>query len=242
MKTLILGTCYIAAATEGAQNYKGDVVRLWLDLAVKLNPDTDILLVDSRSPVNLSEVLGIPRDDVHGTVHVFEENIGHLNTTGRDGWGRAFCWGVEYAIEHGYDYLAYIDADIIFTQSVWPTIEKMHLFDVKVAMPPALNYAFCENGIMFAEVNYLRATDFVARYDWPNRTRATACAEIPEMVCERIFGDDLFLLPIRALRDSVGRLTVNNVEHAFPYGMDALTHVRDFRVYQKFVAMKGIEL
>lgn len=241
MKTLILGTCYISAAGEGAQNYGGQVVRLWLDLAAKLNPGADILLVDSRSPVELSAVLGLPRDDINGVVHVFEDNIGHLNTTGADGWGRAFCWGVEYAIEHGYEFLAYIDADIIFTRPIAPIIEGMDRKGIYAAMPPAQNYAFAENGMMFLDVEYLRQSKFVEHYDWPNRTRTSDPAEIPEMVCERLFGDELFLLPIRAFRDTGGVLTVNNVEHAFPYGCDALTHVRDFRVYQKFVAMKGIE-
>jgi len=244
MKTLIVGTCYIAAGTEGAQNYSGRVVRLWLDLAAKLNPDCDILLVDSFSPVDLAEILGFPRDDIDRpvTVHRFAENIGHLNTTGKDGWGRAFCFSVEYAIERGYDNLAYIDADIIFTLPVTPILEKMDRCGVLAASPPAQNYAFMENGIMFLDVPYLRAIDFVGQYDWPNRTRAQKLDEIPEMVCERILQHDLFYLPIRAYRDANSILTVNNVEHAFPYGMDAITHVRDIRVYEKFIAMKGIEL
>lgn len=237
MRTLILGTCYIAAGNEGAQNYKSSVVKLWLDLAAKLNPGMDILLVDACSPVDLEQLLGEVEADV--TVHRFGENVGHLNTTGRDGWGRAFCFGVEYAIKHGYDYLAYIDADIIFTKPIRPILTNMYLHNMVAAMPPAINYAFWENGMMFLSVPYLKMTDFVALYDWENRTHDMP---IPELACENLFGGSLFLLPIRAYRDTAGALSVNNIEHAFPYGMDALTHVRDFRVYQKFVAMKGIEL
>ena len=240
MKTLILGTCYIAAGNEGAQNYSGRVVRLWLDLALKLNPGCDILLVDACSPVDLSKLLGADREGLENVdVHVFDENVGHLNTTGRDGWGKAFCFGVEWAIDRGYEWLAYIDADIIFTKPVGPVIAKMERNGVSFAMPWAQNYGFMENGMMFLNVSMLKAIDFVGTYDWEHRNRGMP---IPEMACEEILGDDLFCLPIRAFRDAHGMLTVNNVEHAFPYGMDAITHVRDMRVYEKFIAMKGIEL
>jgi len=240
-KTLILGTSYISAGTEGAQNYGARVVKLWVDVALKLNPNAEVLIVDSASPGwDDRMILGDNRSSVQ--VYQFSDNVGHLNTTGRDGWGRALSLGVETATEVGYDYIAYIDCDNILALPITPMIEKMRRTGVKVSIPWDTTYNFLENGIMLLDVQYLKESRFVERYDWENRTRSADPMEIPEMVCERLFKDELFVLPIRTFRDDLNRLTVNNIEHFFPYGIDALTHVRDFAVYERFLAMKGIEL
>lgn len=243
MKTLILGTCYISAGTEGAQNYKGDLVRLWLDVMLKLNPECDILIVDAHSPVDVFATLGGPREDgSRATVTVLDENIGHLNVSGRDGWGRAMSVGIQHAIDRRYEMLVYVDADIILARPVMPIIEKMARSGVKAAAPMDCMYRFLENGIMFLDVEYLRESRFVERYDWQNRTRSADPLEIPEMVCERLLEDVLFTLPLRTYRDDTNRLSVNNLAHMFPYGLDALTHVRDMAVYHRFIEMKGIQL
>lgn len=237
MKTLILGTSYISAASEGAQNYPAKVVNLWARLARHLNPDCDILIVDSDSPADVSEVT-YPIDL---TVLQLGDNIGHINVSNRDGWGRAFCAGVDEAIAKGYDYIAYCDVDIISSLPVGAIIDRMARAGVRVACPMDCQYNFLENGLMFLEVDYLRASKFVERYDWPNRTRSADPMEIPEVVFEKLMADDLFTLPIRTFRDDRGILTAHNIEHLFPYGLDALTHTK-YEVYERFLEIKGIKL
>lgn len=238
MKTLILGTSYVTDAGDGAQNYGSALVTLWADVMQKLNPGTDILIVDSASPIDPAVFLS----GRSISVLQLENNIGHINISGRDGWGRAFCAGVQYAIEEGYDYVAYCDVDIILAKPVGPIIEKMAKYGVEAACPMDMQYNFLENGLMFLDVGYLKDSDFIARYDWKSRTRSADPMDIPEMVFERLMGDALFTLPIRTYRDDFKRITPNNIEHAFPYGIDAITHMASMEVYHRFLEMKGIEL
>ena len=237
MRTLILGTAYISAAQEGAQNYAAKVVNLWARLTRHLNPGTDILIVDSASPTDVSEVTY----PVDLTVLQLGDNIGHINVSNKDGWGRAFCAGVDEAIAKGYDYIAYCDVDIVNSLPVGPIIEKMDRCGVRVACPMDTQYAFLENGLMFLSVAYLRDSNFVSRYNWPSRVRSSDPMDIPEMVFEKLMADELFTLPIRTYRDDQGVLTAHNLEHLFPYGLDALTHTK-FEVYQRFLELKGIKL
>ena len=181
------------------------------------------------------------RLDHHGIAHL-PDNIGHINVTGRDGWGRAFCAGVRLAIKFGYDYLAYCDADIICTQPVQPIIGKLHKAGVKAACPWDSTYNFPENGLMYLSVPYLRDSEFTRRYGWGDRTRTPDPLQIPEMVFERLMGDDLFILPMRGLRNDLDQLTVNNFQYRFPYGVDYLTHCKDFRLYEMLLQRKGIVL
>lgn len=238
MKTLIMGTSYIAAGNEGAQGYGPKLVNLWARLTRHLNPDSDILIVDSASPVDVSEATA----PVDLTVLQLGDNVGHINVSGRDGWGRAFCAGVKEAIDLKYDCIAYCDVDIIFARPVGPIIEKMAKFGVKAACPMDCQYSFLENGLMFLDVAYLRDSDFVGRYNWESRTRSADPMEIPEMVFERLMEDVLFTLPLRTYRDDMKRLTPNNIEHAFAYGIDAVTHLASIECYERFLEMKGIVL
>lgn len=243
-KTLILGTCYLSLGDEGAQNYGAKLVKLWVELATHLNPDTDILLVDSASPIPAHEAIGFPRTDLPNfKIHQLGSNVGHLNTTGKDGFGRAFSAGVDYAIEHEYDYLAYTDADIICTQPVGPIVDKMHRSGVKACCPMDTTYNFLENGLMYLDVAYLRDSNFVERYDWKSRGPTTDPSQIPEKVFETLLADVLFTLPMRGLRNDFDRLTVNNFDHMWPYGgPDYLTHAKDYRLYELMLERAGIKL
>jgi Glycosyl transferase family 2 len=244
MRTLILGTSYVG---KGAQGYGSRMVILWAKLAMKLNPECDILIVDSASPENPCEFLKPLIDGEGGErlgIYRFDDNIGHLNTTGRDGWGRALSKGINIAIKEGYDYICYMDVDIIFVRPVAEIIEKMARSGVKVACPMDRLYCFLENGLMFMSVPYLRDTKFVERYDWASRIGPlTDPQTIPEAVFEELMGPDIFTLPLRGMRDDMGQLTVNNLAGAFPYGgADYLTHVKDFAVYERMLELKGIVL
>lgn len=234
-KTLILGTSYLGPE---AQNYGARVLRLWAKLTRHLNPETPILVIDSKSPIDPAPILAD-----HGIeCWSFLDNIGHLNLTGRDGWGRAMSKGIEMAIERGYEWIAYMDVDIIFVRPVGPIIDKMARFGVKAACPMDSTYQFLENGITFLNVEYLRDSKFVERYDWASRKPISDISGVPEVAFERLTQDAIFTLPLRGLRDDFARLTTNNLVQAFPYGVDYLTHCRDFAIYERFIEMQGIKL
>src|SRR5512146_1735288 len=98
MKILIFGTSYVAG------QHSRYLFGLWRDLVRRLNPGTDVLVVDSASP-DMPPVDGM-------TVLALEGNIGHLSKTGRDGWGRAFSAGLRHAVECQYDYVVHIETDL----------------------------------------------------------------------------------------------------------------------------------
>jgi hypothetical protein len=58
-------------------------------------------------------------------VYRFPDNIGHLARGGKDGWGRAFCKGLEMAIDGQYDYVVHIEGDSLFKRPVLPIIRQM---------------------------------------------------------------------------------------------------------------------
>jgi len=226
MTTLILGTCYVA---DDAMRH---VVTMWCGLVNRLNYGTDVLLVDSASPI--SPVDFTPTSYFMDYL-VLGNNVGHLSRGGKDGWGRAICKGIEYAIANDYTYLAYIDADILFSRPVQKIIDKMVRCGVKIAAPMEPQYLFVENGLFFAEVAYLRDSEFVKRYDWENPPRD---GRLPERRFEDLVSDELFTLPLRGLRNDYGRITRDNV------GMsrDWITHCTDLGVYDAFLKVNGIEL
>ena len=253
MRTLIFGTSYVG--DDGAQRYKARMVELWAKLAVHLNPEADILLVDSASKVDLGkllEPLGFRNYYDVQTGHFlrtpravfsFPDNIGHLNVNGRDGWGRAFCKGIQIAIAGCYDFACHLDADMIFTLPTQPVFEKMERSGVQVCEAWDTTYAFGETSILFFRPQYMERIKFIERYDWPSRVAPFMDPSMcPERICDEIWKDDLFTLPFRGLRDDFNRVTVNNIATAFPYGLDFLTHVKDFAVYERFLELKGIVL
>ncbi len=235
-RTLIVSTCYIGV---GAQGYGLRLVELWCKVIRALNPDMAAIMIDSASPNDPSAIL-----KEYNVEHFnFGDNLGHLNTTGKDGWGRAFCKGVEIAIARDYDYICYLDADIILSRPIAPIIEKMRTYGVLAACPMDITYNFIENGIMFLNVDYLRFSDFVARYDWPSRTvQNTNIDTIPEVAFEKLLEDVLFTLPLRGIRNDFDRVTANNLAFSFPYGFDYCTHAKDFNLYLRFLEMKGIKV
>src|SRR5712672_1907335 len=119
MKPLLFGTCYVA------DEAMRDLVIRWSILNRRLNPGLDILLVDSNSPFDPRHFLPT-KAPLHANVVVrrFVDNIGHLSRGGADGWGRAFCAGIEFAIQSGYSHIVYIDADMLFARPVMPILEK----------------------------------------------------------------------------------------------------------------------
>jgi hypothetical protein len=220
LRVLIFATTYIDTV---------DRLRLtsqWLKLHTDLNPLCDFLIVDSASPMPIrwSEV----PDRV--TVFSFADNIGHLSKSGRDGWGRAFCYGLQRAVDEKYDYVVHIEGDSLFRLPVLPIIEEMHRDNIDVASVPigygkSQRSTWVETGIMFFRTGYLSETKFIECYNWPHSTAWPT----PEVVIRILLGLALKIMPWKAERSDNGEIRVDNV-HTF----DWITHCKP-EVYDRFV-------
>lgn len=219
MKVLIFGTVY--CDTEEKRHLAGQ----WGQLHGALNPGCDLLLVDSASPV---PVRGIP-------LLQLGDNIGHLGRKGRDGWGRAFCAGLQYAIDHGYDFVVHIEGDSLFRQPVAKFCEFMReqeipAFVCGVNGTKFKEFAWVETGIMFFSVPYIRESNFIERYNWPDG-ESKKYPNTPEAVIYRMLNADdaLNTAPINVMRDDKNILTVENVEE-----YDWISHAAP-NIYSTFV-------
>jgi hypothetical protein len=233
MKPLLFGTCYVA------DEVMRDLVITWSRLNRKLNPGLDIMLIDSASPFDPRHFLPTKAPQ-HANVIVkrFDDNIGHLSRGGGDGWGRAFSRGIELAIYLGYSHIAYIDADMLFARPVMPILQKMERVGVKIACPFDQHYGFVENGITFADVEYLRQIDFIKKYDWKHSPKPTTHEALPERRFAKIVEDELFTLPLVGMRNDFDLLTLENIVIARDY----ITHCADPRLYDRFLELNGIRL
>lgn len=238
-KTLIFATIYVDTPGRRA------LVEHWLALHQRLNPDCDFLLVDSNSPSDdfkgyLRRGGFIDRTDVtfpagaRKSFYSFPDNIGHLNKNGRDGWGRAFCYGLQAAIDGGYDTVVHIEGDSLFRLPVKPIVRDLRRDRVKAASTPVTGMripgsetGWVETGLMFFDTKYLAESGFIDRYDWPNRRNVPS----PEKVIRSLLGDDLAMMPWKGVRDDTNAITVNVGD------LDWITHCRDGAVYDRFVAL-----
>jgi hypothetical protein len=215
----------------------------WIKLHGALNTGCDLLIVDSASPwspgirdrhnnfVMLPHSPGLraPR-----MFHSFPDNIGHLSRGGRDGWGRAFCKGLEAAIAGRYDYAAHIEGDSLFRLPVMPIVEQMAAENVDCASTPVVGTirtmpGWVETGLILFRVGYLEEAQFFARYNWPGRSQHPT----PEVIIRNILGDRLREMPWKAWRGDKNQITHQNV---VDLDLDWVTHChRDVWVYDRFV-------
>lgn len=209
------------------------LTRQWVELHKRLNPGCDFLIVDSKSPVDLSSL--------DCEVWSFPDNIGHLsrngpggpNSKGRDGWGRAFCEGLNRALAGGYDYAVHIEGDSLFRLPVMPIVKQMRRDGIKVASVPVegtkrKEVGWVETGLMFFDCGYVASSGFIQRYDWPNRKEIPT----PEKVIFSMLGSDLKMMPWRAERGDKSQITVENVTR-----LDWVTHCHDRpEIYDRFIA------
>lgn len=158
---------------------------------------------------------------------------GKKGPRGRDGWGRAFCQGLEIAIQEGYEYVAFIEADSIFRLPCRPIIEQMKKEKMKVVTTPVSGMTrdmpgWIETGLMFFSTRYLKDSDFIRRYDWPNRKAHPT----PEKIIGDLIANDVKLMPWRARRGDKNNITSGNV---LGLNLDWLTHCwTDIEPYEKF--------
>lgn len=238
---------------------KRELCRLWARSLDVIAPECDVLVIDCNSPFRPGAFLA-DQGFVFWTEYLadfdftkllpqpfkgvasFSDNIGHLSLGGGDGWGRSFCKGLEIAISSGYDYVVYLEPDLIFAPKVMPIVEKMQRCGVKAAAPMDTVYHFIANEIMFLDVAYLKESRFVERYDWANPPPLHYLTT-PEKRCEDLLKDELWILPIRGLRNDHHMLTRDNIgrrDKVFPLGLDYLTHCRDFALYEMFMQINGL--
>lgn len=224
MSTLIMGTAYVATAHRVRE------VTLWHRLVRKLNPDTDIVVVDAASPFNPQNFL-----DAEKTRFIrLDKNVGHLSQGGMDGWGCAFTTGLAHAQGNGYEHIAYIDTDIMFAHPVADCLVKLQGTEVHALCPIDFTYQFLENGLMFMDA--IAARTLVEDYDW----RGSTLEELPERKVERILLGELLTLPLRGCRNDRGLVTAQNIRQVFPFGVDYLTHCADYGVYVEFLKVNKI--
>ena len=249
-KTLIAGACFVKT------HQRRDITKLWAKLNAHLNPDCDILLVDSASPISPSNFLDwgkhvvwhvendsdIPSDarerqDYSRFIVRFNDDLGH-----RAGALRDIPMCLRMAVEMGYENVALIEPDLLFSQPVTPIFEKMKKANVKAAAPLDMAYQFVEMGLMFFDVRYLRETNFPTRCVC-DETEYSKTREWPEVTYEKLLGDDLWILPLRGLRNDGARLNWKNFDSkSFPYGISYLTHCNEFGLDHKFLRFNGITL
>lgn len=228
-KILIAGTCY--NADEG----KLELTKLWIRLARHLNPETDIVLIDSASPFEVDDFAA--KYDVQ--MFKFPDNIGAISQGQRDGSGRAFIKGLELAIEGHYSHCMIWEADMMFALPANQIVAKMARSGVKITAPQATPYLFGEWGCSFWSSDYLRETKFIERYDWENAPPWP----IPEWRIQTLVDDVFFILPLHGMRNDHNQLNVANLANHFPYRPPSwLTHCVSHDLFYRFLDLNKIEL
>jgi hypothetical protein len=152
------------------------------------------------------------------------DNIGHLSRGGRDGWGRAFCAGLQAAIDRGYDYVAHVEGDSLLRLPLLPTFETMGenrdlVGSVPVHGTRLVERNWIETGLMLFDVTWLREAKLVERYDWQNGA-AKAYPRTPEWHLYQLTLPVLRMMPWSAERGDQGQIRVDNVGN-----YDWITHV-----------------
>jgi len=210
-----------------------ETVKLWYQLTKHLNPDCDIIIMDSCSPFDPRNFL--PAD---AKIYRFDTNPGHLSQGGRDGAGRTFCEGLVEAAKAGYDYAVHLESDMFLARPIAPLIDKMDRCGVGAAACFLPQYQFFEFGIFACNVRRMVATDFVKRYDWENAPKWP----IPERRLIDLLQDDLFLIPWFGTRNDQGQINPYTFHLSFPYQTpDFITHCT-LDVAHKFIQLNEIEL
>ena len=222
-RALIFGTAYV----EG--QHARYVYQLWAALVKKLNPGVDVLVVDSASP---------NRPDIDG-VEVLQlgDNIGHLSRTGRDGWGRAFCAGLEYAADHEYRLAVHIETDLLLAYPVDAMVQKMERSNIPAATVTACPHMFIETALMAFDLCRIDVRLLAGAYGWDRSPQRP----FPEERIADILGNDLFCLPLRGCRNDLNQVTPRSLAKGVHGRMDWITHCADPAVYREFLRVNGCE-
>jgi hypothetical protein len=214
-RTLIVGTSYIDNPAREKLT-----CQQWTRLHVALSPTCDFLMVDTPAEGYAPTWPDLPRFKVF----TFPDNVGHLSrNNGKDGWGRAFCYGLDYAVREGYDYVVHIEGDSLFRLPVMPIIEQMKREAIQVASVPVMgmrlgnNANWVETGLMFFSCDYLRRSKFTDRYDWQHRSKTPT----PEVIVFMMVRGQLKMMPWNAIRRDKMQFDNTNV---LDLDLDWVTH------------------
>ena len=180
------------------------IVNAWYECWKRYNASNDFLLIDSNSDDKWIENIHssakrrkLQNEDIFSfkitekeNIISFADNMGHLLSTGRDGWGRAFCAGIASAIFNDYDYAVHIESDLLFRGSVAAVVSEMTEKSMAVVGTKSWLYGWFETGLVFMDVQFLRNNDFLMKYNWKLHTRN----DYPELIIPQIFGkENIFL-------------------------------------------------
>jgi len=243
---LLFGTFYVDSVDREA------LTELWITLHTALNDaNCDFLVVDSQSPIKKFQDWHPYDGKRHRRMYYnFPDNIGHLSrplvTPGRDGWGRAFCKGIEIAIALGYEYVVHIEGDSLCRLKVADVVRQMQEEGIECTSSYVrgmrnkdMETEWVETGLMFFATDYLKRCDFIARYDWAHRQVSPS----PErFIMQQILRRDLDykrmrLEGIKALRADKNQINKGNIE---TLNLDWVTHQHNSaqqEVYSRFVDM-----
>ncbi len=226
-KLLIAATSF--CETEAAV----ELCKMSIRVIKALNLGEDFILIDAGGPFD-------PRQFLPDSIQVFRfpENVGAITRGGKDGAGRGVCTAIEMAIDRGYDYVALHETDAIFAEKDRDIVNRMHRAGVKVASPGlAAPYQFLEWSTFFIATKYAADSHFIKRYGWETTPRWP----LVEMRLEKLFGDDLFLLPLRGFRNEGNQVNAANIAQFFPYYLPSwLTHCADHNVYARWLDLLKI--
>lgn len=221
------------------------------ELIKRLNPEADILVIDNASPLDpvpftrskwtecqlspMSELVPDLEPGAHvgsrtpAMVH-FHESLGHFfhghshGRAVRDGPGRAHSLALQMALQAGYSRACYIEADALFR---WPVEWCFAQMTKPVGCQPRCAYGYLDWHVWpIKDMAWMRAFDFVGRYDWRNRVGEPGGEAVGEQVYADIFGDNLEVVPMSGIRGDTVALTAHNLREHFPEGSDYLTHVQ----------------
>ena len=171
-KTLIYGTSYIDSPDRAW------LIDKWEKLGQRLNPGVDMLVVNTPAVPN-----HFPSLHPSTKVHTFPDNIGHLRSNNdgqRDGWGRAMCWGAQYAIDNDYTSIAFVECLLLFAEPVSVYINDMKAQGKVMAQPHSSPHNWMESALFFADVAWMRETNFPMRYNWPGMLWTASSHIFPE--------------------------------------------------------------
>lgn len=224
--------------------------RVWLELLGQQSddPNTDLLIVDSASPIPVESVIPNPQNfrrqwlvnDDHipqmqwrASIAKFRDALGHPYHDGvkeRSGPCRAWMKGIEIAIASGYNRYVYLEADLLYAKPIaWAFDQKTK----PVACGPLIDHGkFPEVGVFFADTEHLWKCDFVERYNWRG-----PCVPEGERRMWDILGDNLEMLPLKGDRDQ-WQTPPEMFARKWPDGCDYITHYR-LDTAAEFLKMNG---
>lgn len=250
----------IAGAVHVNTKAKAELLKMWYALLRAKNQEADFLVADCCSPLPPVDFMGWgeeammicmepeePPAPTSPSKHViirFADDIKHPFYEGGgtlDGGSQAIALMASYALAQGYDHLVTIEGDVLFARDVGPICQKLRRHKVGIATCMEPTYQWIENQIMFLDVAWLREGKFLERFAWRTPVDRLDRKTYGEVRMERVFGEELFLLPIRGFRNEKGQVNWGNIDKVVQeQGLDYLCHCADFGIYEKFMRLKGV--